>query len=82
MAAFLSGMIAPFLGRVGGFLGKKIAGAFKSHAAPRLARHLGINEDMSTKFVRGAMSKVGTMARDHIMGQIDRRVNPNTALGQ
>jgi hypothetical protein len=81
MAGFLAGMVAPFLGKIGGFLGRKVIGAFKTHAAPKLARHLGINEDTSTRFVRGAMSRVGTMAKDHIMNQIDMRVNPNTALG-
>jgi hypothetical protein len=82
MAGFLAGMVAPFLGRIGGFLGKKIFGAFSKHAAPKIARHLGINEDTSTRFVRGAMDKVGTMAKDHIMREVDRRVNPNTHLGK
>jgi len=75
-------MVAPFLGKVGGFLGKKIIGAFKKHAAPKLAKHFGVNADSSTQFVRGAMSRVGTMAKDHIMREVDRRVNPNTHLGQ
>jgi hypothetical protein len=37
MAGFLAGMVAPFLGRIGGFLGKKIFGAFKKHGAPKIA---------------------------------------------
>lgn len=28
------------------------------------------------------MSRVGTMAKDHIMREVDRRVNPNTNLGK
>ena len=28
------------------------------------------------------MSQVGTMAKDHIMREVDRRVNPNTNLGK
>lgn len=28
------------------------------------------------------MSRVGTMAKDHIMREVDRRVNPNTHLGK
>lgn len=75
-------MVAPFLGKIGGFLGGKILSGFKKHAAPAIAKHLGINQDKSTQFVRGAMSRVGTMAKDHIVSQIDRRVNPNTNLGK
>jgi hypothetical protein len=82
MAGFLAGMVAPFLGKIGGFLGKKIFGAFKKHGAPKISQYLGIGEDRSTQFVRGALSKVGTMAKDHIMREVDRRVNPNTNLGR
>lgn len=82
MAGFLAGMVAPFLGRIGGFLGKKIFGAFSKHGAPKIAQHFGISEDRSQQFVRGALSKVGTMAKDHIMREVDRRVNPNTNLGK
>lgn len=48
MAGFLAGMVAPFLGKVGGFLGKQVFGMFKKHGAPKLAQHFGIGEDRST----------------------------------